>query len=50
VKSLSDAAFARYLASEQGQRSAKISLIGAVADAYYEDLLARQQLDLTEKP
>jgi multidrug efflux system outer membrane protein len=49
VKSLSNAAFARYLASEQGQRSAKISLIGAVADAYYENLLARQQLDLTEK-
>lgn len=49
VKSLSDAAFARYLASEQGQRAAKISLIGAVADAYYENLLARQQLDLTEK-
>lgn len=31
VRSLSDAAFARYLASDQGRRAAQISLVGAVA-------------------
>lgn len=48
VKSLSDAAFARYLASEQGRRAAQISLIGAVADAYFAERLAQEQWQLAE--
>lgn len=48
VKSLSDAAFARYLASEQGRRASKIALIGAVADAYIAERLAQEQWQLAE--
>lgn len=47
--SLSDAAFARYLASEQGQKTAQISLLASVADAYYGELLAQEQLQLAQK-
>lgn len=46
ARALSDAAFARYVASEQGHRAARISLIGAVADAYFAERLARDQLQL----
>jgi NodT family efflux transporter outer membrane factor (OMF) lipoprotein len=48
VRAQSEAAFARYLASEQGRRSAQISLVAAVADAYFAEVLASQQLRLTE--
>jgi len=46
VRSLSEAAFSRYLASEEGRRAAQIALVGAVADAYFAERLAREQLDL----
>ncbi len=49
VRSLSDAALKRYLASEQGLRAARISLISSVADAYYTLLFAKQQSALAEK-
>lgn len=48
LRSLSDAAFARYLATEQGRRTAQLALIAAVADAYLEDRLATEQLELTQ--
>ncbi|MBN3818592.1 TolC family protein, partial [Paraburkholderia sp. Se-20369] len=49
VKSLSDAAFARYLATEEGRRAAQISLVGAVADAYFAERLAEEQRALSER-
>ncbi|WP_347557713.1 efflux transporter outer membrane subunit [Robbsia sp. KACC 23696] len=49
VKSLSDAAKARYFASEEGRMSVQIALIGAVADAYFSYQLATEQLQLTRK-
>lgn len=49
VRSLSDAALARYLASEQGRRAAQISLVGAVADAYFADRLAEEQRQLATR-
>lgn len=48
LRSLSDAAFARYLATEQGRRAAQLALIAAVADAYLEERLATEQLELTQ--
>lgn len=48
ARAQSDAAFARYLASEQGRLAAHISLIGAVADAYCAELLANAQLELAK--
>lgn len=48
VRSLTDAAFARYLASEQGRRSVQISLVASVADAYFAERLAQSQLELAE--
>ena len=49
VRSLSDAAFARYLASEQGHRAAQIALVGAVADAYFAERLADEQRRLATR-
>lgn len=49
LRSLSDAAFARYLASVEGQRAARITLIAAVADAWLEQRLAQEQLQLTQR-
>lgn len=43
ARSLSDAAFARYLATEQGRLAAHIALVGAVADAYLAERLALAQ-------
>ena len=48
VRALSDAAFARYLASEQGHRATQIALVGAVADAYFAERLAQEQRQLAE--
>ncbi|OYO29286.1 RND transporter [Janthinobacterium sp. PC23-8] len=48
LRSLSDAAFARYLATEQGRRAAQLSLTAAVADAYLDERLASAQLQLTQ--
>ena len=49
VRALSDAAFARYLASEEGRRAAQISLVAAVADAYFAERLAYEQQQLSER-
>jgi outer membrane protein, multidrug efflux system len=49
VKSLSDAAFARYLATDEGRRAAQIALIGAVADAYFAERAAFEQRALAER-
>jgi len=49
VRSLSDAAFARYLASDHGRRAAQISLVGAVADTYFAKRLAQEQWQLSER-
>jgi multidrug efflux system outer membrane protein len=49
VRALSDAAFARYLASEQGRDAAQIALVGAVAEAHFAQRLADEQLQLTER-
>lgn len=49
VRSLSEAALARYLATEEGRRTAHIALVGAVADAYLAERLAHEQRDLAER-
>lgn len=49
VRALSDAALARYLASEQGRDAAQITLVGAVAEAYFAQRLADEQLQLAER-
>ncbi|HHH1032294.1 TPA: efflux transporter outer membrane subunit [Yersinia enterocolitica] len=49
VRALSDAAFARYLASEEGRHAAQISLVGAVADAYFAERLAQGQVQLAQR-
>ncbi|WP_209304259.1 efflux transporter outer membrane subunit [Pusillimonas caeni] len=48
VRALSQAALARYLASEEGRRAAQITLVAAVADAYFAERLAQAQLQLAE--
>ncbi len=48
IKSLSDAAFARYLATDEGRRAAQITLVGAVADAYFAERAAFEQRALAE--
>ncbi|WP_330149839.1 efflux transporter outer membrane subunit [Shewanella xiamenensis] len=49
ARSMSEAAFYRYLATEQGQKSAELVLISAVADAYHAHLLAQEQLLLAQQ-
>lgn len=49
ARALSDAAFSRYLASEQGRQAARISLIGAVTDAWHAELLAQEQWQLAQQ-
>ncbi|ELX08992.1 RND efflux system outer membrane lipoprotein [Janthinobacterium sp. HH01] len=48
VAALSESAFARYVASDASRRAAQIALVGAVADAYFAQRLAEEQLLLTE--
>lgn len=48
LRSLSQAAFERYLATDEGRRATQIALISAVADAYLEERLAEEQVRLTE--
>lgn len=48
ARSLSDAAFARYLASDYGRQVAQISLISSVSEAYFSEQLAYEQLKLAE--
>ena len=49
VKSLSEAAYARYLASAAGARAAQITLVAAVANAWYSRQLATEQLQLSQQ-
>ncbi|MEA5097394.1 MAG: efflux transporter outer membrane subunit, partial [Burkholderiaceae bacterium] len=49
VKSLSDAALANYLASEEAQRSAKITLVSEIAKAYLAERAYAEQLELAQK-
>ncbi len=49
AKSMSDAAFASYLASEEGQKAARIALISGVARAYLTELLAEEQLRVAKE-
>lgn len=49
ARSLSEAAFARYLASEEGRHAARIALVGAVADAYFAERLAQEQVELSRR-
>lgn len=49
VRSLSEAAFARYLASEEGRRAVQIALAGTVADAYFAERLAQEQWELARR-
>lgn len=48
LRSLSDAAFARYLATAEGKRAAQINLISAIAEVYLAERLATEQLQLTQ--
>ena len=49
LRSQSEAAFERYLASDEGRRSARIALISSVVDAYLAERLAEEQLALTQR-
>ncbi|PIJ50951.1 RND transporter [Erwinia sp. OLTSP20] len=49
VRSLSEAAGERYLASEAAQRAVRITLIASLAQAWYNQMLAAEQLTLAEK-
>lgn len=49
VKSLSDAALADYLATEEARRSAHITLISEIAKAYFTEEAYAMQLDLAQK-
>lgn len=49
MRSLSEAALARYLATDEGRRTAQITLVGAVADAYLAERLAWEQHSLSER-
>lgn len=49
LRSLTEAAYQNFLASEQARRSVQISLVGEVAQAYLNLRAADVQLDLTRK-
>lgn len=49
VKSLSDAALAKYLATEEAQRSAYISLVSEVAKTYLTERAQAEQIELARK-
>ena len=48
LRSLSQSAFERYLATEEGRKAAQISLVSSVVEAYLSERLAEEQLALTE--
>lgn len=48
IRSQTQAAFERYLATDEGRRAAQIAVVGAVADAYLAERLAAEQLKLTD--
>lgn len=49
LRSMSDAAFARYVATDEGRRAVQISLIATVADAYFAERLAVEQESLARR-
>ncbi|MCW2361454.1 MULTISPECIES: efflux transporter outer membrane subunit [Sphingobium] len=49
LRSQSEAAFERYLATDEGRRAARIALIGSIVDAYLAERLAEEQLALTDR-
>lgn len=49
LRSQSQAAFQRYLSSDEGRRAARLALIGGVVDAYLAERLAAEQLALTDR-
>ncbi|MBY4897076.1 efflux transporter outer membrane subunit [Cupriavidus sp. AU9028] len=49
ARSMSEAAFSRYLASEEARRAAKVSLVASVADAYFAERLAAEQEALARR-
>lgn len=49
VKSLTDAALAQYLATEEAQRSAYISLVSEVAKTYLSERAQAEQIELASK-
>ncbi|AZY53176.1 efflux transporter outer membrane subunit [Bordetella avium] len=49
LRSLSEAAYQQYLSTEQAQRAVQITLVGAVAQAYFNLRAAEVQLDLVRK-
>ena len=49
VKSLSDAALANYLASEEAQRSAQITLVSEISKAYFTERAYAEQQALAQK-
>lgn len=48
-RSLSEAAFSQYLASEHGRQASHIILVSSVAEAYYAQELAKEQLELARR-
>lgn len=49
LRNLSEAAYQQYLSTEQAQRSVHITLVGAVAQSYFNLRAAEVQLELTQK-
>lgn len=49
VRSLSNAALAQYLATEEATRAARIALIGEVAKAYFAERALAEQQDITRE-
>ncbi|QAY80043.1 efflux transporter outer membrane subunit [Sphingosinicella sp. BN140058] len=47
IRSQTQAAFERYLATDEGRRAARIAIIATVAEAYLNERLADEQLRLT---
>ncbi|MCK3485138.1 TolC family protein, partial [Escherichia coli] len=49
LRSLSEAAYQQYLSTEQAQKSTHITLIGSVAESYFNLRAAEVQLELTQR-
>lgn len=49
LRNLSEAAYQQYLSTEQAQKTVQITLVGSVAQAYFNLRAAEVQLDLTQR-
>ncbi len=49
VRSLKEAALSEYLATEEGRKTAQITLISSVANAYFSILASEESLDITRQ-